>query len=335
MGDKLHWLVAGILGTGVAFIIIVLVFFPSPSRPTSATLGSDKLAELQPRKEITLVLPAKPSAEGDAGDDYHRAIELYKQNHDAIVEVCARLPQVVAGQDKLTEADRKLLDPIQEAIAAGAAKKGMTYSFRLTPSKIESPYHAAEAADFQNLANVPIFLSCACQAAGEQMYPKAEKCLFDLFTMGYHMMAERARMETILYGVGLQKNACDLLVRLYATKWDKPDRARQVRHYAEGLAQIELVYSGHYNRVIWRLPPALNPGDVFNLVENHADRAVRLEAVLALGVVKLTCNRRGDRMKVRRLIAKKLGSSDPIDREFAKAADALDAELLRRLAQAR
>lgn len=335
MGEKLHWLVAGILGAGVAAIIIVVVFFPFPSDPTSATLGPDKLVKLKPRKEITLVLPARPSAKGNAGDDYHRAIQLHKQNRDAIMDVCARLPQIVEGQYTLTEADRKLLDPIQEAIAAGAAKERMTYSFHLTPKKIEVPYHAAEAMDFQHLADVPILLSRACEAAGEQTYPKAERCLFDLFTMGYHMMAERARMEIILYGVGLQKNACDLLIRLYATKWNRRDRAKQVRQYADGLEHISLVYGDHYNRVIWKLPPALNPGDVFNLVENHADRAVRLEAILALGVVKLTGNQRGDRTKVRRLIAKKLDSADPIEREFAKAANALDQELLRRLAQAR
>lgn len=329
MGNKMHWILAGILGAGVAVIIIVLVFFPFPSGPTSATLGPDKLTQLGPTQDVALILPAEPAGDGDAGDDYARAIGLHKQNRDAITKICTRQQEIVKGQYRLTAADLKLLNPIEEAIAAAAAKTKMTYSFRHTPAKIEIPYEAAEAKDFQDLADVPIILAYAHVGSGQEAYPKAEKCLLDLLTMGRHMVSERARMDTVLYGIGLQKSACELLCQLYATKWNKPDLAKQVRRYANGLEHMSLVYGDHYNRVIWHLPP--HPGDAFNLAENHADRAVRVEATLALGVVKLTCEGRGDRRYVRKLIAKRLNSPDPIEREAARCADALDQAGLRRL----
>ena len=326
MSNKMAWILAGIFGAFMVIVIVKVAFFPSPTDPTSATIGPGKLTLQSPVKPVTLVLPSVP---GGAGDDYHTAIQLYKQNRPAIEEVCAHAGEVRDGKYRLSAADSQLLKPIQDALSAGAARKGMTYSFRHTPKTIEIPYEATEAGDFQDVANVPFILSENHIAAGKDSYPQGEKCIFDMFTMGHHMIGERARLDTVLFGVGLQKNACDLLMRLYAIKWDRTDRFKQIKEYKDGLDRLSSIYGEHQRNVIWHLPP--HPGDVANLVANHADRAVRVEALLGLGVAKLTCTKRGDRSHIAGLIARKLGSADEIERAAARCANSLDQGGLTRL----
>ena len=62
MGNKMHWILAGILGAGVAVIIIVLVFFPFPSGPTSATSQHRPKLGLEPLDAplCKLTAPAQP-----------------------------------------------------------------------------------------------------------------------------------------------------------------------------------------------------------------------------------------------------------------------------------
>ena len=151
------------------------------------------------------------------------------------------------------------------------------------------------------------------------------------------LIQERARLEIVRAGVGLQKVACAGLMELYR-RWEKPERTEQVREYLRGLRLMSSVYTSLDKR-IWDLHGApdgtrgLHPGDIFNLVANHQDRAVRVEATLALGVVKLTCTRRGDRKMAQRLIRRMLDSEDPIERAAARSAQALDAAGLERLAR--
>ncbi len=110
----------------------------------------------------------------------------------------------------------------------------------------------------------------------------------------------------------------------------------QAREYHDGLGGMSSVYTDLDNviRTFERQESGAHgphPGDIFNLVANHADRAVRVEAILRLGVVKLTCVSRGDHKRVRDLINEKLDSDDPIEQAAAKCADALDEKGLNRL----
>jgi hypothetical protein len=76
----------------------------------------------------------------------------------------------------------------------------------------------------------------------------------------------------------------------------------------------------------WRCP---HPGDVFNLAANHADRAIRVEAIVVLGIIRHGQIGRGDQRTVRKLIDKYLESSDELEAAAAKAAHEMTQEDLR------
>ncbi len=339
MGNKLGWVIAGIFGGFVVIVLVKVILLPSASSPTSATLGPGKLTLQKPEKPLTSIIPAEPSGEGDAGDDYQKAIEIFDENAGVLSKIFQHHPDILEDKYRLTADEIKLLKRLADPIADGAARKKMTYYFRLTPKKIEIPYWADEAERFVDIAQVPLMLFAYHFARGEQEYTLAEKYLFDLMVMGHHLIAERARLDLVQIGVELQKDACDQLDQLYV-RWKKPDRARAVRAYCTGLLMMDSTYDS-LSLVIWRLKQhksgamGPNPGDIFNLVENHADRAVRVEAILGLGVVKLTCTKRGDHKKVRALIDEKLTGGDPIEKAAAECANALDKDGFNRLVNAK
>ena len=330
MNSKMAWILAGIFGAFILIVLVKVTLFPSHSSPTALTLGPHKLEKLGPTRSIALVLGAKPAGAGNAGEDYHRAVQLLQRNGSRIEAILRRVGDVIDKKERLSAGDMKLLTEIEAAIAAGTAKEKMEYTFRFTARKIEPPYLAPEAEQLRKLSEVPIALFFQYTALGPDHYPQAERAAFELLVLGHHMMEERARFDTVIYGVGLQVQACELLQQLYAAgKWNRPDRYRKVSDYLDGLDRIRLIYRSLQKEVIWAGKQM--PGDVFNLVEHHGDRAVRTEAIIRLGELKLRSPRRGDRNYARKLIARKLRSSDPIERAAAQAANALDIEGLRRL----
>lgn len=333
MGNKLGWILAGIFG---AFIIIVLAkvfFFPSPTEPTRATLAPGMLKLQQPAEPLTTLLPSAPDGEGNAADDYRQAMEAYKKNNEAIQAMLEHCGALMKDEYRLTDDDVSLLNLVAKPIAAGAAKKDM--SFYVT-GPMEITYdRPIEAERFQSIVDVPYILFTHHVGKGESGYPAAEKCLFDILVLGHHLIDERARLGIVRTGIGLQKIACKSLILLY-DKWNKPERAKAVREYRTGLDDMSRIYAklAGIVREFSRADSDANgphPGDIFNLVANHADRAVRVEAILRLGVVKLTCVSRGDHKRVRDLIDEKLDGDDPIEKAAAKCADELDEKGLNRM----
>ncbi len=329
MDTKVAWIVAGVFGVLVAGVIVKMTAFPSPSGPTYRTLAKGMLTLRNPEYPITHVLPSAPTGGGDAGDDYHQAIQAYKAREDAIEDICIK-------REALSAEEIKTLTDIQAHIAAGARREKMTYTFRLTPREIPIPYEAPEVDDFQDVANVCERLFQYHLRQGAAGYPKAERVMFDLFTVGRHMINERSRLDTVMRGLGLQQHVCERLVGLYSgARWNQPTKLRNVQEYADGLEPMAMVYSGHQKEVIWsgshQTGKAKAIGDVFNLVNKHADPAVRAEATLVLGILKLNARTRGDKNYAARLIRKQLKSANPVEQAAARAADALDHEGLEKL----
>jgi len=333
--NKMPWIIAGIFGLFVAGAIVWVVFFPQPTPPNSETTRAGMLTIQRPAEPITLILPAAPSGGADAGDHYAAAIKARQDYRKPINDVIAHMRDIMATPPKytLTDADLALLKRVADPIAAGAAQAKMTYYFRLTPKEMAPPFNPAAALAFQEIADVPMVLTYQHVANGAAEYPQAEKRLFELLTIGYHLMAERARLDIVRCGLGLQGAACDLLEQLYG-KWDKPDRRKQVQAYRRGLLEMRGVYSDlkMVTRKLVKHEGALtlHPGNIFNLAENHADRCVRVEAIIGLGMVKMTCTGRGDRRYAWKLIRKYLADGDPIEQAAARVAEAMDQKVLDR-----
>ena len=339
MGNRLGWIIGLIFGLGVLGIGSLLVWshYRTPTKPTRATTAVGRLSQQAPSVPVTAVLPAAPTGSGDAGDDYQKAFQAYVDNRAEIQRVTSRLGDLVAERFIPTPADLKILQPVTDALAAAAAQEKMTYSFRLTPKKIDISFDALEAGRFQDILDIPLFLFHHYRIEGKDSDPKAEKTLQVMFTIGWHMMNERARFLVVRRGFGIQKLACEGLERLYGL-WGKPERAKAVKEYHQALQSVSGVYRGLNNKVFRRIAGDIgirgpHPGDVINLAENHADPAVRCQATAMLGVVKMTCVTKGDKYTVAKLIEEKLHSDNPIIAEAARVAKAFDREMLREWAK--
>ncbi len=333
MGNRLGWILAGIFGAFVIIVLVVVLFFPSPTDPTQATTGPGMLKLQRPSEPLTTLLPSAPDGEGNAADDYRQAMKSYDKNTEAIRAMLKHYYALMKDEYRLTDDDVALLNSVAKPIAAGAAKKDMSFYFS---ERMEVTYdRPVEAERFQSIVDAPHILFAHYIGKGEAGFAAAEKCIFDVLVLGQHLIDERARLDIVRTGIGLQKNACESLGHLYA-KWNKPERIKAVREYRAGLGDMSSIYTDLDNviRTFARAESDANgprPGDIFNLVANHADRAVRVEAILSLGMVKLTCAGRGDHKRVRDLINEKLDSDDPIEKSAAKCADALDEKGLNRM----
>jgi len=332
MGKTLSWVLAGMFGAFALIMIVKFAFFPSPTSP-SLTGRTGMLSFQRPEEPLALVIGSEPAAAGDAGGDYRLAMDVYRENTQAIDEMIehAHDGDLAGGEYRYTPEQLALLGKVAAHVVDATAKKKMSFYFRLTPKEIKRPYFAVEADRFQELYDVLDVLAMHhVLVVGEQEYPEAERCLFHALVMGRHMVDERARLDIVKGGLVIQESACDTLVGLYR-RWKKPDRVDAVKEYKGGLLEITSQYTA-LQAVIWGIESPWrcpHPGDVFNLAANHEDRAIRVEAIVVLGIIRHGQIGRGDQRMVRKLIDQKLRSSDELEAAAAKAADEMTQEDLR------
>jgi len=339
MGNKFVWILAGLLAVGGALFIVKVTLFPSPSNPTRATTDPGRLELKLPEEPVTSVLPKEPDGAGNAADDYEIAFRNYNERKESIRDVVGKYYDMFALKTRPTDEEISRLKRVADPIRAASGKKDMQYYFVKTPQVMASPYLPVEAADFQDVMTVPLMLAAYEFVQGKERYGEAEKYLFDIFIAGYHMLNERARTEIVIRGIGLERLACAELGKLYIA-WGKPDRAAAVKKYSDGMMDFSSTLREFDGDVIWVLTrPGDNigpePGDVSNLVLNHKDRCVRVDAIISLGMVKLGASNRGDVKRANELIKLKLDSPDPIERAAAKAAADMSKEDIAKLARAK
>ena len=332
MGKWLPWVLAGIAGAFALIMTVKIVFFPSPTSPI-LTAREGMLSFHRPEESLAVVIGSEPAGAGDAGGDYKLAMDVYRENMQAIDEMIthAREGDVGRGEYRYTPEELALLGKVAAHVADAAAKMKMSFYFRLSPKEIKRPYYAVEADRFEELYDILDVLAMHhAMVAGEQACPKAEKCLFHALVMGRHMVDERARLDIVERGLVIQESACETLIALYR-RWKQPARSAKVKTYRGGLLEITSQYTdlqgalwGIESR--WRCP---HPGDVFNLAANHEDRAIRVEAIIVLGIIKHGQIGRGDQRMVRKLIDQKLRSSDKLEAAAAEAADEMTQKDLR------
>ena len=332
MGKWLPWVLAGIAGAFVLTMVVKFGFFPSPTR--ASLTGREGMLRFQRLEEsLAVVIGSEPAGAGDAGGDYKLAMDVYRENMQAIDEMIthAREGDVAGGEYRYTPDQLALLSKVAAHVADAAAKKKMSFYFRLSPKEIKRPYYAVEADRFHDLYDILDVLAMHhALVAGEQAYPKAEKCLFHALVMGRHMVDERARLDIVERGLFIQESTCKTLISLYRL-WKQPARSAKVKIYRGGLLEITSKYTDLRGALWgiespWRCP---HPGDVINLAGNHRDRAVRVEAIIVLGIVKHGQIGRGDQRIVRKLINQYLKSKDEVEAAAAKAAHEMTQEDLR------
>jgi len=322
VGNKVGWVLAGILTGGLVIIFLLVFMFPPPSAATSDSLAKGLLEFKDMSISPAEIVGTEGAAAGNAGDDYHLAVKLHKQNEWAI-KTELEDPDRQAGKKLSIKPDiLDLLKRIHAHVAAGAAKKQMQYAFVHTPKKFEVGFLYPPAKDLDDIAWL---LEELARYHGEQkQYALAEKIVKDELVMGRHMMNERSRADMVMVGVGIQHSAVKHLAHIY--KNHQPERAEvldALKRYERELVLINRPFR-RKERILRSLKP--EPGDVFNIIENDKDRCWRVQGLLCLGVLRYTASSRGDKRYIRKLIQRYLDSDEPMEAAAAAAARDLTRE---------
>jgi len=307
VGNKLGWIIAGALLLVLVIVIVSLTLITSPSEPTHATRKSGFMELREPSVSLSAVLGAEPSAPGNAADDYAKAVAVYKANERKLSTMRDYRP--VMG----------LLEQMHKHVAAGAQKREMRYVFVHTPEKMEVGFLCEPATYLTNVADAMDLLAKAHVDAGR--HEQAAAVLADKLVMGRHMMNERARVHMVRNGILAQAAALDGLLAVYRLTNAPPEKVSAAQNYADALSAMRSFYEDK-QRVVWSLKP--HPGDIFNVVANEQDRAWKVQAVLALGVVRYTADDSDDARHAEKLLDELVHADDPLVAAAAKAARDLD-----------
>jgi len=325
VGNKLGWVLAGVLVVALVGIFLLVVVFPGHSK--SHMNPDDLLLKTQQFKPDYLTGRAM-DADGNAGDCYHRAIQLSRKHAKMIRDATRRIghPQ---SMERLTAEEREILDQIAKEIREGAARKQMKFVLKLEPKVLKTrhkPPPIAEAMETLLSAQQLNALDWL-RGGGDADFAKAERIYHDTLTMGYHFANERRLVATARKGFGIQQDMCTKLKTLYASQ--KPanrSRIAKVAKYRAGMTGVRNLYSKKRDFLATINTWKKDPGSVFDIAENDEDLAWRVAGILALGKLKYAVSERGDTKHVRRLIDRFKASDDPMEAAAAEAADELTLE---------
>ena len=324
VGNKTGWIIAGVLVLAVVGIIVKMVFFPSPSSPTSATRESGFMDAVKVDPPITTVIGALPSGSGNAGDDYRAAFDEFKANRKAVEAFFDEL-----GGSEQTEIDLSrgrlippanvltALEKIGSHVAAGAGKEKFEYVFTHTDKKeFEVGYFYQGTFDLGRVRECMGVL--AIYQFGKKQFDQAAQTQKDLLMLGWHMSNEGVRLHMTLAGFDIQIEALAGLMDVYYN-WGPEHRGKlkPIEQYKDAVKNAKITYDD-------KLPIfkalSLEAGDIFNIIENHKDRAFRVQALLFLGRVRHeSAGNRGDMRYTRKLIDRYMDGKDPYEAAAAKA----------------
>lgn len=330
MGNKLGWILAGVLVLALAGFIIWRVFFPGHSGP-DATLRAGMLDLKTIEVPVSDVAGFTPSESGNAGDEYAEAARIAAESKLEITGAQVAIQEAKGRPAAVNATALGVLEKIASHVARGARRKEMKYLFVHTPKTLQVGIRVPALDALAEVTGAMETLS-DCHVSHKK-YDEAEKALLDLFVMGRHMIDERSHWDLVSRGIGAQRGACNRLFPLYETHKKSPERVAALLRYRGALSAFSEFYTVEKYKILWTTGHSLathqsrgpNPGDVFNIIENDKDRAWRVQAVLMLGIIQYTAEP-ADAKYSRKLIGRLVGDSDEIIAAAAKAAKDLKQE---------
>lgn len=319
MGNKVSWFIAGGLVLVVIVAIVIVVAFPSKSDPTAATLAPGFMGKQAPTAALTLVLPAVPSEDGNAADQYRKALAICKSSSAEISAASEALAEDKAPSPEAIEAMKK----IDDLCAVAAKKAKMEYCLDADRTQLAVAYEHPQTKELRSISGALYYLFFY-YAKVQKNNELAQQVLFRQFTLGYHMQNERALPVVVAAGMDIQDAACAELIGLYKL-WGEGHlkQGEDVQQYRATLGK-PISFFRDKLEVAWSVKP--EPGDIFNIIENDQDPCWRTQAILDLGVLKFTAQKRGDRKYLQKLTDRLLQSGNPMEKAAAQAARDLTLE---------
>jgi len=319
--NKITGIIFGIIMLLIVGGVVVKVFvFPSQDAPTRATNKKGFMEVIEFGAPVTPILDAEPSGSGNAGVHYAKAIEVYLANEKAIFEAAAAVSGGDLTADSHVPQALKALEEIRGHVATAAQQAGMNFLAENASGKLAVSKHQP---DVKNLGMAIDMLDMLGDYYIKNDRLEDAKAVFkDMFTAGWHMIKARSHMHMVTYGLDIQQSALNGLSKSIPKDTD-PEEARQLRIPLRNHMEAINEFSDKYEEKAEIFAKALfDAGDIWNIADNDKDRSWRVQAILAMGLIKYTHLSKANASYNNAMIEKFLKSDDPVEKAAAEAAKA-------------
>ena len=319
--NKITGIIVGAVFAGVVIGIVVKVFlFPSADGPTRVTQKTGYMEVIEMDMPITKIVPSAPTGSENAAIHYIKAIEVFEANEKPITEAAAAITAGDLTADPNAPQALKALEEILGHVQAGAQQAGMKYLVENTSGPLKVSKHSDDVARLGKAIDMLDMLGD--YYAKNDRKEDADKAFGAMFIAGWHMINERSHTHMVMYGMDMQESALDGMSRTIPRDTD-PEEARKIRgpmrEYIYALNEFSDKYE---DKIEVFLKTPFDAGDVWNIADNDKDRAWRVQAILAMGMIKFTHLAKGNTSYNNSQIEKFLKSTDPVEKAAAEAAKA-------------
>jgi len=308
--------VAGAFAIIVIGIVVKLLVFPSISGPTRETTKRGFLEFIEVDAKLTDVLPSEPTGGGDAGEDYALAVQELRTNESVILDAT---PKIDKGKSEGTESAIASLEKIRAHVASGAKKAKMEYLTKHTPKKLQVSWRQEEINHLHDMFGAVDLLGEYYRLNGR--LDDAKALYGDMLVGGWHMVKARSHPYVVMIGQQIQGKAINGLSKSHKAADDTQpmDEYRYaLRRYLGALNDFQAEYKEKL-KILRKAKPI--PGDVWNIAKNDKDRAWKVQAILAMGLVRFThSDSKANAKHNDALLEEFLKTGDPLEKAAAQAA---------------
>ena len=275
MGSKLGWILSAVFVVVISLTAFIFMT-RKPELPVTFTRRDIPMAVVKiPIEEIT---GSKPSASGNAADDYHKAVEIYQSNREKLDEISDKSD--TSEQIELSAPNLALIEGIYTHIKAGAQKASMEYTLKYTKGDFKpSP---DSAGDLANTANMVLWVLGRHYLIKKE-YNKVEDLGQTMLVLGWHMTNENARGLMTLWGANVQYDSIGFLQELVKSESRGNDRVKLLEKYRSEAKGV-LNDCNKKSSVIRCGNP--NIGDALYAIDYLESRAWKVEAIIVLKYIR-------------------------------------------------
>jgi hypothetical protein len=313
-------IVGAVLAAVVGGIVVKTFLFPTSDGPTRATRKPGIMKLIEMKVPITIIVDAEPTGSENAADYYVKAMEVLQANLGAINSAAAAISAGDVTQDSKAPQALKALEEIRGHLSEGAKQASMDFLTKHASGVLKVSKHSDPV---QKLGDAFDMLDMLGDYYAANDRHEDAKATFDvMFITGWHMINDRCHTHMVMSGLDIQEKALDGMSRTLPKDTDV-EEARKIRapmrDYIHGLNEFSEKYE---DKMAIFVKNPFDAGDIWNIANNDEDRAFRVLAVLAMGIVKQTHLAKGNVSYNNSMIEKFLKSEDSIEKSAAEAAKA-------------
>ncbi|HET6250706.1 MAG TPA: hypothetical protein VFE47_23660 [Tepidisphaeraceae bacterium] len=307
-GNTVGWVISGILGLGLSFMLYMVASPPSRTDPT----GSAKFAiAYKP-----LALPAGADAAAapgtkdcDAGEFYRKAIEDY---------------QVTARAYERFKTDRmngseKDMSGIAYIVEGRNCRNGTIFAKELPKivnyDNSEPPLEALQEIGEAACTFGKLYMNdkYAAEKSGGKLQPEKALALWEgTFVLGRHLYDERACWAEYIVGHGLMQTAGRNLADYYKSQ-NNSERADKIQTFLEdeGAQSTKMIEAFKLVGAIDENYAGVYAGDIYKIaLSPTADKMFRAEALKHIGNYRFNSMTRGDQLAAKKVLKDMVEDND-------------------------